>query len=97
MIDAHQHFWQLSQPYDYAWLDSPDLGAIRRDYLPNDLKPHLDTTGVRHSIFVQTQHNLEENRWVLSLAAQTDRIFRRFPSERLDEKFVPVRQMSASR
>ncbi|SVA92617.1 uncharacterized protein METZ01_LOCUS145471, partial [marine metagenome] len=22
MIDAHQHFWQLSQPFDYAWLDS---------------------------------------------------------------------------
>ncbi|MBT4902676.1 MAG: amidohydrolase, partial [Verrucomicrobia bacterium] len=54
MIDAHQHFWQLSQPFDYAWLDSPDLEAIRRDYLPSDLKPHLDATGVRQSIFVQT-------------------------------------------
>ena len=20
-IDAHQHFWQLSQPFDYGWLD----------------------------------------------------------------------------
>ena len=46
MIDAHQHFWQLSQPFDYAWLDSPDLEAIRRDYLPNDLKPHLDIHGL---------------------------------------------------
>ena len=72
MIDAHQHFWQLSQPFDYAWLDSPDLEAIRRDYLPSDLKPHLDATGVRQSIFVQTQHNIEENRWVLRMAEETD-------------------------
>ena len=28
--------------------------------------------GVKQSIFVQTQHNLEENRWVLGMAEQTD-------------------------
>jgi len=72
MIDAHQHFWQRSQPFDYAWLDAPDLSPIRRDYLPDDLKPHLDTTGVRQSIFVQTQHSVAENRWVLGMAEQND-------------------------
>ena len=72
MIDAHQHFWQRSQPFDYAWLENPDLAVIRRDYLPGDLKPHLDGTGVQQSIFVQTQHNVEENRWVLGMAEQTD-------------------------
>ena len=72
MIDAHQHFWQLSQPFDYAWLDNPELSAIRRNYLPVDLKPHLDAVGIKQSIFVQTQHNLEENRWVLAMAEQTD-------------------------
>ena len=36
-IDAHQHFWQLSQPFDYRWLDAPALAPIRRDYLPDDL------------------------------------------------------------
>ena len=72
MIDAHQHFWQLSQPFDYEWLDNPALTVIRRDYLPTDLKPHLEATGVKKSIFVQTQHNLEENRWVLGIAEQTD-------------------------
>ena len=30
-----------------------------------------------------------------SLAAQTDGIFRRFPSWRLEEKFIPARQMSS--
>lgn len=72
MIDAHQHFWQLSQPFNYRWLDNPALHRIRRDFLPADLKPHLDATGIHQSIFVQTQHNVAENRWVLGLAEQND-------------------------
>jgi L-fuconolactonase len=67
-IDAHQHFWQRSLPFDYRWLDAPNLAPIRRDFLPGDLKAHLDATGVERSIFVQTQHNVEENRWALGLA-----------------------------
>lgn len=70
MIDAHQHFWQLSQPFNYAWLDNPRLKRIRQNYLPADLKPHLDASGIRQSIFVQTQHNVAENRWVLEMAEQ---------------------------
>jgi L-fuconolactonase len=67
-IDAHQHFWQLSQPFDYRWLDAPSLAPIRRDYLPEHLEPHLRATGVRSSVVVQTQHDLAENRWALDLA-----------------------------
>ncbi|HEU5117147.1 MAG TPA: amidohydrolase family protein, partial [Isosphaeraceae bacterium] len=68
VIDAHQHFWQRSQPFDYRWLDTPSLAPIQRDYLPEDLAPHLRKVGVDHTIFVQTQHNLAENRWALGLA-----------------------------
>jgi L-fuconolactonase len=67
-LDAHQHFWQLSQPFNYAWLDAPALAPIRRDYLPEHLEPLLRATGVQRSLFVQTQHNLEETRWALGLA-----------------------------
>jgi L-fuconolactonase len=70
IIDAHQHFWQLSRPFDYRWLDAPHNAAIKRDFLPEHLASHLQTTGVSWSVFVQTQHNLEEARWVLSLAEQ---------------------------
>lgn len=66
-IDAHQHFWQFSQPFDYRWLDDPKLARIRRDYLPADLKPHLEAHGIEGSIFVQTQHDLAENLWVLEM------------------------------
>jgi len=67
-VDAHQHFWQRSRPFDYRWLDAAPLAPIRRDYLPEDLEPHLRQTGVTCSVFVQTQHNLDENRWALELA-----------------------------
>jgi L-fuconolactonase len=70
MIDAHQHFWQLNRPrpFDYAWLDAPALAPIKRDFLPTDLEPWIRAAGVEHTIFVQTQHHLEENRWALGLA-----------------------------
>jgi L-fuconolactonase len=69
-VDAHQHFWQLSQPFDYRWLDAPPLAPIRRDYLPEHLEPHLRATGTAFSVIVQTQHILDENRWALALAEQ---------------------------
>jgi len=74
VIDAHQHFWQLSQPFDYRWLETPGLEPIRRDFLPEDLADRISKVGVDRTVFVQTQHNLEENRWVLSLAEQHDLI-----------------------
>jgi L-fuconolactonase len=71
IIDSHQHFWDRSQPsppYDYSWQDDPVLAPIRRTYLPSDLAPHLNATGVNYSIFVQAQHHLDETRWALKLA-----------------------------
>src|SRR5688572_24159394 len=74
IIDSHQHFWQLTQPlpFNYAWLDAPQLAPIKRDYLPADLEPMLKLAGVDKTIFVQTQHHLAENCWVLALAEQHD-------------------------
>jgi L-fuconolactonase len=73
-IDAHQHFWRLDQspPFDYGWLDAEQNAPIRRDYLPEHLAPHLRATGIERSIFVQTQHNLQENHWALKLADEHD-------------------------
>ncbi len=70
VIDSHQHFWQRSQPFEYAWLDTPDKSAIKRDHMPADLEPLLRAAGVDRTVCVQTQHNLEENRWALRLAEQ---------------------------
>jgi L-fuconolactonase len=72
VIDSHQHFWQLDKPFDYGWLDAPGLAPIKRDFLPADLKVHLNNCGIEKSIFVQTQHNLSENRWALQLAEENE-------------------------
>jgi len=71
-IDAHQHFWQLSQPLDYQWLDAEPMAPIRRDFLPADLEPQIRAAGIDYTVFVQTQHNVAENRWVLELAERND-------------------------
>ena len=72
IIDAHQHFWKLDLPFEYGWLHEPQHQPICRDFLPGDLKPHLNAVGVQKSVFVQTQHNVEENRWALKQAEQHD-------------------------
>ena len=71
IIDAHQHFWELGR-FDTSWLDSPQHEPINRTYLPADLKLLIDQAGVDKTVFVQTQHNVEENRWVLKLAQEHD-------------------------
>ena len=66
-IDAHQHFWRYS-PDEYAWIDD-SMPALRRNFLPGDLKSELQRTGFDASIAVQARHSLEETRWLLELAA----------------------------
>jgi len=71
-IDAHQHFWQRGRFKGDVWLDEPQHRPISGSFLPEDLKPLLHWHGIDGSIFVQTQHDLEENRWALDLATKHD-------------------------
>ena len=73
IIDSHQHFWDRSlEQFDNSWQESEGFEKICRSFLPGDLKPMIDSAGVDKTVFVQTQHNLDENRWVLGLAEQHD-------------------------
>ena len=73
IIDSHQHFWDRSlRQFDNSWQEVPKLAKICRSFLPADLEPLLKQNGVDKCVFVQTQHNLEENRWVLELADAND-------------------------
>lgn len=67
-VDAHHHFWQRDLPMNYGWLEAPALAPIRRDFLPEDLAPHLAATGIDRTVVVQTQHDTRENQWALGLA-----------------------------
>jgi L-fuconolactonase len=68
-IDAHQHFW-LYDPREYGWIDD-SMAALRRDFLPRDLKPELDRAGFQGSVAVQARQTVEETRWLLELAASS--------------------------
>jgi len=52
-IDAHQHFWRFNA-VEYAWIDDP-MAALRRDFLPRDLRPLLETAGFDGCVAVQTR------------------------------------------
>lgn len=68
IVDAHQHFWHYD-PAEYGWIDGR-MAALKRDFLPVDLVPHLEQAGVDATIAVQTQQTLDETMWLLQLAGE---------------------------
>jgi L-fuconolactonase len=68
-IDAHQHFWMYS-PAEYDWIDD-SMAMLRRDFLPDDFKPVLESNDFHASVTVQARQTLEETRWLLELAERS--------------------------
>ena len=68
-VDAHQHFWIYDQR-EYGWIDD-SMAALRRDFLPADLKPELERNGFQGCVAVQARQTLEETRWLLEMAEQS--------------------------
>ena len=68
-IDAHQHFWRYD-PREYDWIDD-SMARLRRDFLPEGLKPELERAGFQGCVAVQARQTLEETRWLLELASAT--------------------------
>ena len=66
MIDAHQHFWDLSRG-DYPW-PNEDVAPIFRDFGPADLLPLLQRAGVTRTILVQATDTVAETEWLLEVA-----------------------------
>jgi L-fuconolactonase len=67
-IDSHQHFWQFS-PLEHGWM-TDRYAAIRRDFGPEDLAPHLAAAGIEGTVAVQARESEEETAWLLALADQ---------------------------
>ncbi|MEP2781178.1 MAG: amidohydrolase family protein [Pseudoruegeria sp.] len=70
IIDAHQHFWQLDRG-DYGWL-KPQLSALYRDFLPNDLAPNLTRNQIAGTVLVQAAPTIAETEFMLELADGND-------------------------
>lgn len=68
IIDAHQHYWDRANPFT-TW--PPDgLSPIDRNFLPDDLRPVLQSAGVSGSVLVQAAPDEAETQWLLALAEQ---------------------------
>jgi len=71
-IDSHQHFWHIARR-DYAWM-TPEKESIARDFMPDDLRPHLDAAGIHHTVTVQAAATAAETDFILDIAAGTDMV-----------------------
>jgi L-fuconolactonase len=70
-IDAHHHLWDPAR-LDYPWM--PADGPLRRPYLLGELEQLRAQTGVERTVVVQAAPALEESVFLMSLAAQDERI-----------------------
>jgi L-fuconolactonase len=71
-IDAHHHLWRYSAA-EYGWIDD-EMKSLRRDFLPSDLIAAMASAGIDGTIAVQARQSLDETRWLLDLADETDAI-----------------------
>ncbi len=69
-IDAHQHFWQYN-PVKDAWI-TEDMAAIRRDFLPANLRKELQKNKVDGSVVVQAAPTEEETNFLLDIANKNE-------------------------
>lgn len=67
-IDSHQHFWRY-EPNEYEWIDE-QMGVLRRDFVPPDLRPLLDAQKIDQCIAVQARTTEEETDFLLRLAGE---------------------------
>jgi L-fuconolactonase len=65
IIDSHQHFWKYN-PQNHGWI-TDDMSAIRRDFLPGDLKRIYDQNRIDGCVAVQVDQTEEENEFLLGL------------------------------
>ena len=71
-IDSHQHYWDIDR-LEYPWMPEGD-NVLRRNYLPEDLAPHLERAGISKTVVVQAQMTMDEADLLFDLASSADSI-----------------------
>ena len=81
IVDAHQHFWDLSRNY-HPWLCDPepipfrygDYSRLRRSYMPADYRRDSAGFDIVKTVYVEAEWDpktpLAETRWVEAIAAE---------------------------
>ena len=65
-IDSHQHFWKFD-PDRHQWI-SPQMKAIRHDFMPKDLINILQNNDVEGTVAVQVDQTEDETNFLIELA-----------------------------
>lgn len=69
ILDTHTHFYDPSRPQGVPWPDEKD-SFLYRTVLPTELKSIAQPLGVTGTIVVEASPWVEDNEWVLNLAAK---------------------------
>ncbi len=68
MIDAHHHLWKYSAA-EYGWI-SPQMPALHKDFLPEDMEKVMHHFGIDGTVAVQARQSIQETEWLLELAGR---------------------------
>jgi L-fuconolactonase len=68
LIDAHHHLWKHNDR-DYEWMNDVRLGALRRDFLTQDLMEATRESDVHGTVAVQARQSIVETEFLLDIAA----------------------------
>src|SRR5437762_12225378 len=68
-LDAHTHFYDPTRPQGVPWPGKDDK-LLYRKVLPGELKELAGKHGVRSTIVVEASPWVEDNQWLLGLAAR---------------------------
>ncbi|RXH54765.1 amidohydrolase family protein [Granulicella sibirica] len=71
-IDSHHHLWTYD-PEEFSWI-TPEMAAIRRDFLPADLEEQLAPARIDGTVVVQARQTVEETEWLLGVARSSDKV-----------------------
>jgi len=67
-IDTHQHFWKY-HPVKDGWIPD-EMSQIRKDFLPKDLNPLLESNDITGCVAVQAAASVDETNFLLKLASR---------------------------
>jgi L-fuconolactonase len=65
-IDSHQHFWHYDATRD-SWI-TDEMSVLKRNFLPQDLFPHLEANAFDGCVTVQVDQSMQETMLLLDLA-----------------------------
>ncbi|GAA4446075.1 amidohydrolase family protein [Ravibacter arvi] len=69
-VDSHQHFWKY-HPVKDAWIND-EMAVIKNDFMPEDLEPLLEQSGIDGCVAVQADQSEAETHFLLDLLEKHD-------------------------